>query len=591
MTIKMEVYKMKQRTGRYHVSLSVLLTMGLFLGWHFVGVAVGAPQEEPAAHVEVEQDEHGGGCEGCDGCGAAENNCERAEHDEIAEHDEHDETAEHDEHDEHAEHDVEGDDHAAHADEAGGLRLSPEQRERFGIVVKAASAGSIKNELTLQGEIVFNEDGVVHMVPRAAGIATEIYKTLGDSVKAGEDLARIDSADLASAKLDYFAAATEVGCCQFELPRAQAIHDNVLKMLAALELSPSVEALRDTAPGEMGVYRSRLISAYAEYRLTQKNYEREHALMAKNITSEGEFLAAENAFKKAQAEYFGLRDLVTFEVKQTLREASRTRQLAEFQAEVAKQKLRMLGLPDAEISSLETASTTVADAPAAPVKPCTDPNCKGCSAHDVSASASVASRRDLGVYAIKAPFDGTIVQRHISRGERVSEESDVFTLVDTRSVWVNLTVYARDLSTIRKGQEVVLRAGKRGDQTRGTIAMVTPFVDVSTRTATARVVVDNEDGRWLPGTFVTGHIATSESNLSVVVLRSAVQSIEGRDVVFVEYEGAFEANPVKLGHMDREAVEIISGLKPGTAYVAEGAYQLKATVITSNLGSHAGHGH
>jgi cobalt-zinc-cadmium efflux system membrane fusion protein len=95
----------------------------------------------------------------------------------------------------------------------------------------------------------------------------------------------------------------------------------------------------------------------------------------------------------------------------------------------------------------------------------------------------------------------------------------------------------------------------------------------------------------MPGTFVTGFSATDAENLPVVIPRDAVQSIEGKDVVFVEHEGEFEMTPVTLGRSDRERIEIAAGLDAGTRYVSEGAFQLKATVITSNLDSHAGHGH
>ena len=144
---------------------------------------------------------------------------------------------------------------------------------------------------------------------------------------------------------------------------------------------------------------------------------------------------------------------------------------------------------------------------------------------------------------------------------------------------------------VRAGQEVALRVEHSGAQARGKVTMVTPFVDEVTRSATARVVLDNSDGRWLPGTFVTGFISTSKENLPVVVSRDAVQSIEGRDVVFVEHEDGLEMTPVKLGRSDRTNVEITAGLTPGMPYVSKGAFQLKATVITSTLDSHAGHGH
>jgi len=70
-----------------------------------------------------------------------------------------------------------------------------------------------------------------------------------------------------------------------------------------------------------------------------------------------------------------------------------------------------------------------------------------------------------------------------------------------------------------------------------------------------------------------------------------LRELDLRDVVFVEHEGAFEMAPVALGRSDSASVEITSGLRAGTPYVSDGAFQLKAVVVTSALDSHAGHGH
>ena len=125
----------------------------------------------------------------------------------------------------HGQEECEGHDHAEHQEEAAndpasedpqesaetghedeGLRLTPEQRKRFGIVVQTAGPGSLRNEVSLPGEIVFNEDRVVHVTPRVAGIAREVLKTVGDRVDAGEVMAVMDSRELADAKAEYLAA-------------------------------------------------------------------------------------------------------------------------------------------------------------------------------------------------------------------------------------------------------------------------------------------------------------------------------------------------------------------------------------------------
>lgn len=383
--------------------------------------------------------------------------------------------------DEHAGHDhpdhdedlhVEEADHQDHADGDEGLHLTPDQRKRFGIVVRRAGAGSLHNEVSLPGEIVFNQDRVVHIVPRVAGISREVFKSVGDTVQAGEILAVIESRELADAKSEYLAAR-------------------------------------------------------AREALAQKVFLREKTLHEKQVSPEQDYLEAEQALAEAQIE------LVS-----------------------AEQKLHALGLPEMAVADL------VAE-----------------------------HHRTLTRYEIRSPISGVVTEKHISLGESLSVDTDIFTVVDLSSVWVNLTVYTKNLSAVQPHQEVRLRVDHSGSQARGEISMVTPFAEESTRSATARVVLDNSDGKWFPGTFVTGFINTSEENLPVVVPRDAVQNIEGRDVVFIEHEGDFEMNPVTVGRADRTSIEIVAGLEAGAPYVAEGAFHLKATVITSTMDSHAGHGH
>ena len=593
--------------GRALVWIPTMVSL-VWLAYPLIRVATGE-EYRPADHAETEH------ADGDDHDEHEHSEAERADADAHDGH-EHEEgehaAAEYHGHEEHADEHAQEEDHdePGHEDhEDDGLRLSTAQRSRFGIVVKTAGPGGLRNEVRLPGEVVFNEDRLVHLVPRASGIVIDVFKTLGDRVEEGDALAVIDSADLASAKLEFVVAVTEIGCCRFELPRAQAIHDNTVKMLKLLESSPSLEQLQESGLGEMGEYGSRLISAYSERVLTGRTYDRERTLNAKKVSSEGDYLEAENAFKKAQAGYVATRGLVAFEVRRNLLETTRERQLAELEAAAARQNLQMLGLSEAEITALAAAPAGQTAEPDASVpagaahaatltvgQVCTDPNCKDCAAKKQADAGSVTAAppppgSGPGRYEIKAPFGGVIVEKHIALGERVGEESDIFTIADTCSVWVNLTVHAKNLAVIRKGQEVFLRADHGGAQARGAVAMVTPFVESATRSGTARVVVDNCEGHWTPGTFVTGFLSVSEDNVPVVVPRDALQSIEGRNVIFVEHDGAFEAVPVTGGRSDRKHVEIAAGLKAGTKYVAEGAFRLKATVVTSSLDSHAGHGH
>jgi len=133
------------------------------------------------------------------------------DHDSHADHD-HAEHAE-EEGEDHSGHDHEeekaNEDHSGHArhdEKSEGLHLTAEQIKQYGIVIETAQPGTLKKQVVLPGEIVFNEDRVVHLSPRVSGIVSKVKKSQGDKVKAGEILAVIDSRELASAKAEYLAA-------------------------------------------------------------------------------------------------------------------------------------------------------------------------------------------------------------------------------------------------------------------------------------------------------------------------------------------------------------------------------------------------
>ncbi|MGX2041471.1 efflux RND transporter periplasmic adaptor subunit [Methylocaldum sp. MU1018] len=191
----------------------------------------------------------------------------------------------------------------------------------------------------------------------------------------------------------------------------------------------------------------------------------------------------------------------------------------------------------------------------------------------------------LGRYDIAAPFPGTILERHIALGEAVEPNDSIFLLGDLDTVWVDLNVYPKDLPLVRVGQTVTISADENGPEIRGKIIHVQPLISEQTRRTFARAEVDNRDGRWQPGLFVTGRLQTGAVEVSVRIARSALQHVKSgglasdrteRAVVFVEEEEGFEPRPVTLGRGDDHYVEIVAGLEPGERYAATGSFILKA---------------
>lgn len=202
--------------------------------------------------------------------------------------------------------------------------------------------------------------------------------------------------------------------------------------------------------------------------------------------------------------------------------------------------------------------------------------------------AIINSNQSLSTYDVTSLTDGVIIEKHITLGEFVTDNSDIYVVADLSQVWVNMTVYPRDMSEIRIGQQVDVSVTGLKDEVRGKISYIGPIVGEVTRTAMARVVLPNKDGALRPGLFVTARVLVSGSAVPVAVRDIAIQTLEGRTVVFLEEgDGVYLAQLVETGVTDGEWTEIRSGVSAGQAYVAHGSFLLKS----EKLKSEAGHDH
>ena len=215
----------------------------------------------------------------------------------------------------------------------------------------------------------------------------------------------------------------------------------------------------------------------------------------------------------------------------------------------------------------------------------------GYSREQVTQTAAIEDK-DFSIYELRAPLSGIVTQRHITIGEVVGlETTDApFVVADLSSVWVNLTVYQRDLAQVRAGMPVTIQFSSGIPDAQGIVAFVSPALDETTRTATARVVLENPHADWRPGLFVSGLIETGRETATIVVPHSALTELDGETVVFVQTDGGFESRKVRQGRATPAAVEIIDGLAEGERYAANNVLALKAETNRAAL-EHAGHVH
>jgi cobalt-zinc-cadmium efflux system membrane fusion protein len=204
--------------------------------------------------------------------------------------------------------------------------------------------------------------------------------------------------------------------------------------------------------------------------------------------------------------------------------------------------------------------------------------------------ASLENRETLAVYTVSAPLDGIVVSKHVSIGESAGEERVLYEVADLSSVWADISIFPQYRHQIEKGQRVLLSASD-GHCVETAIEYISPLVATDTRTLQARCVLEGAADDFTPGAFVRAEVAVETVEANVRVEKDAVQTLEGRPVVFIADEQDFESRDVELGLSDRRFVEIKAGLAPGEKYVAKGAFELKAEMVTSGLDPHAGHGH
>jgi len=212
----------------------------------------------------------------------------------------------------------------------------------------------------------------------------------------------------------------------------------------------------------------------------------------------------------------------------------------------------------------------------------------GLSAQDISQVALNSARR-MSRYELRSPFAGVVVAKHISHGEYLKADTQAFTVANMSDVWIELKIYQKDLPLVRKGQSVKIAAAYGQQKTTGKISYVSPLLNRSTRTAGARVVIDNRRGKWQPGLFVTATVTTDEVPVAVLVERAAIFQREAKPCIYVETGDAYTCRGVTLGRGNEHRVAVVKGLPPKTRYVARGGFVLKSEQLKSTFGD--GHAH
>ncbi|NBD11296.1 efflux RND transporter periplasmic adaptor subunit [Corallococcus silvisoli] len=197
-------------------------------------------------------------------------------------------------------------------------------------------------------------------------------------------------------------------------------------------------------------------------------------------------------------------------------------------------------------------------------------------------------------FVLKAPIDGTVVERAARLGQMADPSQPLFRIGDLSSLWLIVHAFERDAVRLKPGTEArVTFAAYPGQEFAAKVGHVGQRVDPRSRTIPVRLELDNGKGLLRPGMSATASVPLGEPGATLTAVpAAALQRMENGWVAFLPTPevGVFEQREVGRGRSLGTQVEVLSGLAVGEQVVVEGAFLLKAEVEKSKGGGDE-HGH
>ena len=191
----------------------------------------------------------------------------------------------------------------------------------------------------------------------------------------------------------------------------------------------------------------------------------------------------------------------------------------------------------------------------------------------VAAGAANVARDGRSVI-VASPITGRVTSENVSLGAFVQPETELFRVADPTKIQIEATVGPSDAQRLSPGDRAIVELPD-GRTIEARVRAVTPGLSGETRSATAVLDVP---GSLQPGLAVRVRLLPSrgDSSNAIVVPEDAVQSLEGRDIVFIRTPQGFRAQTVTLGQRSAGRIEIVSGLAAGQQIATKNAFLLKA---------------
>lgn len=432
-----------------------------------------------------------------------------------------------------------GDGQTSATTEEQTVTIAPEQVERSGIKIETVGETLSQDSASVSSTGVvqpnaYSETPVISLV---GGVVRQVPAQLGENVQKGQTVAVISSDELASVQSRYLALQTEVQTSRQNYERASKL----------LKISP-------VSSGELDEATAKLKAAEADLEEHHKHHERTVKLVQIGAVSREELEQATTRLKTAEAavdewrkryqralELARIKPVSSSEFEQAAVKL-RTNE-SDFAA--ARQRLTVLGLAPQKVDALRSPSQITSE------------------------------------LAITSPVSGTVTVRSVNQNEVVEANKELMRVTNLSTVWVIAQVYEKDLGRIRTGSGASVTTDAYPDRIfRGQVTYIDPNINTDTRTAQARVELENPGQILKIGQYVNvafGSLGIAEKTAPVVPA-AAVQNINNRQAVFVatDQPNIFVVRFVRLAAETNGQYVVLEGLNVGDKIVTEGSFLLRA---------------
>ncbi|KAA6432674.1 efflux RND transporter periplasmic adaptor subunit [Dyadobacter flavalbus] len=189
---------------------------------------------------------------------------------------------------------------------------------------------------------------------------------------------------------------------------------------------------------------------------------------------------------------------------------------------------------------------------------------------------------EKGVFQIKAPVSGYVVEYNISEGTQVSSgDAGLFTISDLSEVWVTANVYAVDLSFVQKGMKAVIKSkAYPNDFFEGTISDISQVFDPQERVLKARIRMANKDLKLKPGLTIEAVVTRQSKELAVGIPASALILHNNENYVLIQKpDNSLEPRKVQADVKDNDRLFFKNGIAAGEKIVIKNQLLLFSEVL------------